>query len=231
MVIGYDGLQNRMKLWEQQASEIEDLSITEPTYSESSMLISGPQDTVPALPEMKISESLGYLMVGLGIKFQERLEDRIRNAKGLSKFMGNITKPILRPLSSNRAFIPMRNRFDNLVLRGQQEIDQWIESGRRETIQSRALVRTAIHERMNSSIEYLANDPQVEELVSTQSASLIDEMVEEVRERTVSADDFLESIVRSTLKLPLRSELPPPPPELKRHAIPYRVRKGRTIYK
>jgi hypothetical protein len=231
MVIGYDELQNRMKLWEQQASEIEDLAETEPTISEHSMRLTHSQEIAPTFSEKEMPDSLGYLLIGLSVKLQERFEDRMRTVNGISHFIGSMTKPILKPFYSNRAFTPMRNSFNNLVFRGQQEIDQWIEAGRRETIHSRALVKTAIHEGMDSSIEYLANDPQVEELVTSQSAGLIDEMVEEVRERTVSADDFLESIIRSTLRLPLRSELPPPPPELKKHAIPYRVRKGRMIYK
>jgi hypothetical protein len=40
-------------------------------------------------------------------------------------------------------------------------------------------------------------------------------VVEEVRERTVSADTLAESIVRRILKRPPRAELPPPPDELR----------------
>ena len=231
MVLGYDGLQNRMKTWEQQVSETESFSESEQIISSSSVREINAQETAHTLPKKESLDSLGYLLVGLTFKLQENFEDRMRKVEGISHFMRNVAKPVMKPIYSNRVLVPMRNRFDSLVSRGQLEVERWIEIGRRETGHSRALVETAIHERMDSSIQYLANDPQVEELVTAQSASLIDEMVEEVRERTISADDFLEGIVRTTLRLPLRSELPPPPPELKKRAIPFRVVKGRTKYK
>ncbi len=225
MALGYDGLQNRMKAWEQQVSHKESPSEIEPTQETVS------QGIISTPPQKQERDSLGYLLVGLTFKFQKQLEDRVRYAEGVSHIISNLAKPIFKPIYSNRVITPMRNRFDDLVSRGQREVEQWIEIGQEETDHSRALVQTAIQERMDSSIQYLANDPQVEELVTLQSASLIDEMIEEVRERAVSADDLVEGIIRTAMRIPSRSELPPPPPELKKHAIPLRVVKGRTIYK
>jgi hypothetical protein len=55
-----------------------------------------------------------------------------------------------------------------------------------------------------------AQNPEVQELVQTQSIGLAEEVVEEVRERTVSADNFVEGIVRAVLRRPSRSQLPYP---------------------
>ena len=57
-------------------------------------------------------------------------------------------------------------------------------------------------------------------MVQTQSIGLAEEVVEEVRERTVSADNFVEGVVRAVLRRPSRSELPYPPEELRLRAIP-----------
>jgi hypothetical protein len=225
MALGYDGLQNRMKAWEQQVSQRGDFSESGPEQETVSPGI------IPSPSREDERGSFGYLLVGLNYKMQKQLEGRLRNAEGFSHSIGNLAKYIWKPIYSNRAISPIRNRFDDLVERGQREVEQWIEIGQKETDHSRVLVQTAIQERMDRSIQYLANDPQVEELVTLQSASLIDEMIEEIRERTVSADDFIEGIIRAALRFPLRSELPPPPPELKKHAISFRVVKGRTIYK
>lgn len=57
----------------------------------------------------------------------------------------------------------------------------------------------------------MAGNPQLEEMVHQQSINLATEVVEEARERMVSADTLLERVVRSLLRFPPREALPEPP--------------------
>jgi hypothetical protein len=64
------------------------------------------------------------------------------------------------------------------------------------------------------------NSEQVQVLIQGQSVGLAGEMLNEVRGRTLTADNVLETVVRSLLRRPPRTELPPPPPEVRALAQP-----------
>jgi hypothetical protein len=65
----------------------------------------------------------------------------------------------------------------------------------------------------------LADKPEVQDLITGQTTGLAGEVLDEVRERTVSGDSFLEGIVRAVLRKTPRAELPPPPLEVRQSAI------------
>ena len=116
-------------------------------------------------------------------------------------------------------------------MRGQREVDRWVEIGRTEDINSRDLTQTALSGTLDSSLSYMATNEDVQELIQSQSVSLAGEIIEEIRERTVSADNFLEAVYRTALRRPSRSELPEPPAVVKEQAIPSRQIRGRIVRK
>lgn len=61
---------------------------------------------------------------------------------------------------------------------------------------------------MGDAIETLAQSTALEELVQKQSSSIAGAIVEEVRERAVSADTVVEGLARRLLRRPSRSQLP-----------------------
>lgn len=64
-------------------------------------------------------------------------------------------------------------------------------------------------------IAYLNKNPeQVQRLIQGQSLGMTEELLEEVRERSVSTDSALETVVRSLLGRKPREELAEPPPEV-----------------
>jgi hypothetical protein len=68
-------------------------------------------------------------------------------------------------------------------------------------------------------IGYLNTNPEkVQDLLAGQSTGIANELVEEVRERTVSADNVFEMIARSILRRTPREQLPEPPPDVQRRA-------------
>lgn len=80
-------------------------------------------------------------------------------------------------------------------------------------------VQALIRVQGDAYIAYLNEHPDsVQNLVSGQSASLAGQMMDEVRERTVTADSVTEMLVRNILRRRSRSELPPPPEQVQRRA-------------
>lgn len=76
------------------------------------------------------------------------------------------------------------------------EITRWIALGRAEEKRSRAVASVAMNDILNETIDFLAQNKSIQNLITTQSTGLADEVLEEVRERTVSADIYLDSLVR-----------------------------------
>lgn len=73
-------------------------------------------------------------------------------------------------------------------------------------------VQALIRSQGDAYIDYLNAHPMaVQTLLQGQSLSLAAQVRDEVRERTVTADDVVDMLVRKLLRLKPREELPPPP--------------------
>ena len=80
-------------------------------------------------------------------------------------------------------------------------------------------VQLLIRAQGDTYISYLnANPGSVQNLVQGQSLTLASQMRDEVRERTVTGDSVVDTIVRNILRLKPREELPPPEPDIRRRA-------------
>lgn len=80
-------------------------------------------------------------------------------------------------------------------------------------------VRTLVREQGDAYVQHLREHPEpVQELIQGQSAGMVAELLDSVRSRTVTADYVLEAIARSLLRRKPRSELPPPPAEVRARA-------------
>ena len=76
-----------------------------------------------------------------------------------------------------------------------------------------------IREQGDTYIDYLNLHPDaVENLVQGQSVTLAGEVLDEVRERTVTIDSAFEMVLRTLLRRPPRDQLPPPAPQVQRRA-------------
>jgi hypothetical protein len=91
--------------------------------------------------------------------------------------------------------------------------------GQREEARSRVLADQTFNRIVDDFIDYLGDKPEVQELIAGQTTGLAGEVLNEVRERTVSGDSFLEGIVRAVMRKTPRAELPPPSTEIRQGAV------------
>ncbi|MDX1417183.1 MAG: hypothetical protein R3293_23455, partial [Candidatus Promineifilaceae bacterium] len=113
---------------------------------------------------------------------------------------------------------PLQRRYDRIVRRGEQSLERWIATGRTNEPRSRELAKMTYAEIVDEFIDQLAENPELQELVTTQGIGLASQARDEVRERTVTADNLMEGLVRRILRRTPRSELPGPPPEVQKWA-------------
>jgi len=226
---GYDGLRSRLDVWETRrqapAAKTAAGKQATPTPADGSP---APLAPVERMPESE-RDRLRFALIGAVFAAQEQAGRGLRQAGRASRLVGNIAGLLVGPVYNSRLLSPLRGQIDSLAERGQQEVERWIDLGRYEDEVSRELARAAVYERVDNAIEYLTANDEVQELVQSQSAGLVDEVIEEARERTVSADNFLESLVRSFLRRPQRWELPDPPPAIKNQAAAPRQVPGKVI--
>jgi hypothetical protein len=155
--------------------------------------------------------TIRYAAIGLAFNIQDRWLRRSQAALNVaSQTTNSFMAPIARRLDENRRLRPARSRFNRLVERGEAVASQWVDRGRLEEAHSRKLVRHAVQEGFESTMDQLGQAPALQNLVRQQSAGLTQDVVDEVRSRTVSADILTENLARSILRRTPRSQLPPP---------------------
>lgn len=206
-ISGAEALIRQMRTWE---AELERLrtALPNPRDEEEAFEFSQPpaEETTMVL--------LRYAFIGWLIESQDRTVRRAQQINkitlGLWRIAEPWVRPLKKPLSSSRTLRVLRQRYAGFRARGEDELDRWIALGRQEELRSRDLANLALKRTVDQNIAYLAHNPELEQLVETQSTGLANEVVEEVRERTVSADTFLEGLARSLLRKAPRSDLPEP---------------------
>jgi hypothetical protein len=229
---GYDSLTGRMSKWEDTTNEISNLpqegqtdvppSLLTPEEREARQKIERMRVTLPTPENETDADRLRYALIGMSVGVQEGLERGIHLADRVTRLAGNLTAPIAGPIYNSKLLSPLRRNFESLVERGQAQVEDWVDSGRTEEAYDRTLVKTIWYDRVDSSVDYLASDNNVQELVQSQGVGLADKVVEEARERGVSSDNYLEAVVRSMLRRPPHEELPRPEQHVSQVVMPVR---------
>lgn len=170
-------------------------------------------------------DTLRYMLVGLLFDAQRSVGHGLGLAARATDSYLTMAVKASRPLTHNALTRPFQRRIDRLAARGQTQVARWIEDGRATEPRSRALARMTYNEIVNDFINHLAENPEVQALVTKQSLGLASEVRDEVRERTVTADNVVESLVRRILRREPRASLPEPDPIVQEWAT-RRLRSG-----
>src|SRR5215469_15524624 len=97
-------------------------------------------------------------------------------------------------------FRSLRSRLFSLRCDFEEAMDEWVDLGRREEEQARRMARHAAASLVDEVFHYLAQSPDVRELVERQTASMAESAVEDVRSRTASADKLVVRLVHILLR-------------------------------
>ncbi|MGD2049424.1 MAG: hypothetical protein PVH03_08015, partial [Chloroflexota bacterium] len=137
-----------------------------------------------------------YLMLGMMTDANAKVKKGGSIIHGFSVTMAGVIDTILGPFRRYRAFRPLRRGFDSALERGESQVDRWVNLGRAEDLSSRRLAQAAINQAADDTMDDMVTNPRIQlfiqEIVQAQSQGMIDEGIEELRERTISGDNFIE---------------------------------------
>jgi hypothetical protein len=161
-------------------------------------------------------ETAGHLLRYLALGMLARGEKRV--ARGLRQgayFSLEVSRSILGGfdrLTDNALARPLRRPIDRRLKALGQEAAQIIDEGRLEEQKARYLATQTVGDVIDDLLDYLAENPEVAELIKrqigAQSAGLADVVAENTRSVTVVGDYALEGLVRRLLRRRMRSDLP-----------------------
>jgi len=197
--------------WLEQSEQEPSPALPEEASAESVLIPAAEWETIPNQPP---EPSAGHALLGLILATQDSLSQAGSHLRHAQHRAGRRMGRAAQLLQDSRALAPVKGRFQTLVERGQAEVARWREAGRAEEARSRALAQAAFAQLVDTSMDLVVEDPRmqvfIQEVVQEQSRGMLDEVIEETRERTVSSDMLLERKVRAWLRRPPRESLPVP---------------------
>ena len=212
VALGLEELFVRLRVWDDESPHQQ----LPKTQEDRNLLSVQPHDDQPV--DQTTPSTIRHALFGLAVELQDRLRTTRRRYTRAERDLLQTTRTLTRPILSSRLLTPAQKQFTRFVARGQSEVDRLASIGKREEERSKSLARTAYQTGLDEVIGDLAENPEVQQLVQTQASGLVAEIVEEIRERSVSGDLLLEGITRYLLGKKPRAEMPPPPLEVQIHA-------------
>jgi hypothetical protein len=155
-------------------------------------------------------DRMRFALIGLMSETQGRLVSTSQKVKRIGVRINRFTYPIIKPLNRNWLIPPLQRRYEGLIERGENELNRLNLVGRSEYAQSRRMAQVAYEESFEEAVDSLATNPDVQNLIQSQGMGMAEEIIDEVRERAVSADNYLDGLFRKIFRRKPRSSIPPP---------------------
>lgn len=189
---GADELRRRLRQWEATAH--------------SSPSMAQLQAALQPLQHATVPTSLRYGFIGMLFETQTHMRQRFSTAMALFARLSEETEYLfvtaVEPAISKTPLDPILMRLDEMLYIAKAAVDRWTTRGWLEEQQSRDIVHQATTSVVDELIAYMAHNPELRELIMQQGTSIAGEAVDEVRERTASADMWVERFTRSLLHRP-----------------------------
>lgn len=189
---GGDALIARLREWEREAFLGAQQAATAPTADDRDRLRYAAIGALFLLRERIERDALYWLREG-----ERRAQLALDRADRLSDW------PLLRQIKR-----PIKSRIIRWRDQLRDDFAYWVRVGQLEEGFSRGVSRRAFDALVDDVITVLADNPELQELVQQQSIGLATEVVDNVREVTVTADTIVEDIVRRILRRTPRRDLP-----------------------
>ena len=205
------------------------LGVTEMVRRPMDAVVTGVEDRVTQLEEKgreRLTQTGSFTIVAISDTIDAVL-DYISTHPQVDKMITDKLDKFLPMLSENvavqklvrkqvDAIIPTLVKDPTIQLLIQEQANTYLDS-LSTTLNPK--LQALIRQQGDDYITYLnAHPEQVQNLVQGQTIGMTTEIMNEVRERAVTADSTIEMIVRRILGRKQREELPLPPPEVQRRA-------------
>ena len=146
---------------------------------------------------------LRYGAIGLASGLLDGAQNGAGHFSGITHAAASTAGKIIGPVWNSFLFAPFHAPAMRIEQAGESKVNEWIRRGRVEEVRSRALAEVSINNFVEESVNELTENEQiqmiVQEVIASQSTSLIGEILDEARERLVSLDIVLMGKLRRNL--------------------------------
>ncbi len=143
-----------------------------------------------------------YLTVGALGDARKAATGGLQTAHGITHSTGKMIGRVVGPVWRSFLLAPVRGPVHQWRLRGEQQVKEWIVEGRLEEARSQALAEASLTNLVHESVTDLTESPQiqvlVQDVIQSQSTSILTQLVEETRERFISVDMVLSGTLGNT---------------------------------
>ena len=165
--------------------------------------------------EEDAGDILRYLLIGLVFEGQHVVRSSLRTAGSMAVDAAGTAATITRPIRNSWLFSPVRKTTEAVTSRLDSRIEDLVSNGRTEEFIGRLLPEQALQDSVDWTVDYIAQNPQVRDLVQQQALGFTEEITIGVRERTITADNLFDGLLRKLFRRTSRADLPGPPEEVK----------------
>jgi uncharacterized RDD family membrane protein YckC len=197
---------------------------TETIIRPGSVSISASQVSLPSpTPQPRIRSQANLdaqnTLVGLLIASAQGVDGVTHRLDRMSRLAGRMIDPLVSPVVGSRAFRPIRQSWEGMVLRGQREVDTWKQLGEEETARGQELLQNVTMSTVNASIDYITVQPEVTDLVTHQTTTITSELLTVFRGLLFNLDFILEGLLRRLFHMTPRREIPGPSREIRERGV------------
>jgi hypothetical protein len=178
---GTDELMRRLQRWEAAAREA--------------------AETTPAAVDTSPAAEFRYAVIGLLLEGETRTRQGIRRLEQATAQATHRVTQTVSPNSWPAPRGPIGRGLDRFLTRRQADIARWREAGRQAEHEGRLTAREALASSTHEVFGYMAQEPQVRELIQQQGVTMASTALGEVRARTATADRWVERVVRRALRM------------------------------
>ena len=149
-----------------------------------------------------------YAVVGAVANSSEALSKSIsRISRRSDRSYGRLTRA-LEPVTESQLFKPFRRRYQRYLDHGDKVVSSWVAAGRREEYLGRQLAQETATESIEETLDYLADSPELDELMAEQSFDLVDDIIIDNIRDSASNSSVILSNWFNTVILRRKSQLP-----------------------
>lgn len=184
MLVGADQLRDRLQRWDERPLAIDAGAMRSPQTA---------------------SASMRRALIGATFEAQARLRRRFSTMMTRVERLADDANLIYTRLAFAVRGTPLdsaRAQVDELLFLALAAVDRWTERGRREEQYGRQMAEQATVSVIDELLDYMARNPEVRKLIEQQGTSMAESAVGEVRERTASADQWIERLAHNLLHRP-----------------------------
>ncbi|MEZ4517646.1 MAG: RDD family protein [Chloroflexota bacterium] len=137
-----------------------------------------------------------YLTIGIAGDARKAAERGLAVVDDITDATGRTFWRFAGPVWESGLLGPVRRPVQRWRKRGESQVEQWIASGMQQEMQSRAIASASLNNLVQESVTDLTNNQEiqvlVQEVIQSQSTSIITQILQEIRERFISMDIWVQ---------------------------------------